>query len=314
MNAAATAPVSPVSPVTSEVTEAAVVVAVEVVAVTLAPPAPDPRDGAPLRSGTVEVEVLEVLKGRVDAAAGDRVEVPVQLRSRADLWADAAPGQRYVAFCDGGSHDPAVLLAAGRCRQLASGDVVDDVRAVRAAQRRHPTTDRLLTEAWERRATAGEVWARYVWSASREALRTSPARLDRLLATAEDAGTRLDAQRAYLVAAYEDVTVTGAFPDAARARLVRAMLRSALDPQLRDLRSTLLGTWAPNLVAAPLPVPLTPDDVFGPPGAPDGPGAGDAEPHPRGSALREAVAAELADPRDPATSSDALLAWLQGRP
>jgi len=311
---AATVPTGPASPVTSEVTEAAVVVAVEVVAVRLGPPEPDPRDGAPLRLGTVEVEVMEVLKGRVDASAGDRVDVPVAIRSGADLWADAAPGRRYVAFCDAGPHDPAVLLAAGRCRQLAGGDVVDDVRAVRAAQRRHPTTDRLLAEAWERRAGAGEVWARYVWSAAREALRTHAGRLDRLLATAEDPATRFDAQRAYLVAAYEDMTVTGQFPAPARARLVRAMLRSALDPRLRDLRPTLLGTWAPNLVGAPLPLPLTPDDVFGPQGAADGPGAGDAEPAPRGAALRDAVAAELADPRDPATTSPALLAWLQGRP
>lgn len=303
------------SPVVSEVAQAAVVVAVDLVALDLAEAAGGPGGQPPVRTGNAEVEVVEVLKGRVAAAAGDRVTVPVEVRVNADLWGTARAGERYVAFCDAASTDLRVLLTPAHCHRLAPDafrvgapppGVLEDVRLVRSAQRRHLTADRLIGEAAARRASAGPTYARYVWSATRTALRIGPARFDRIMTLAEDPATRREAQEAYLTAAYEDLTMTGAFDDGHRARLVRAMLRSSLDPRLADLRGQLLGVQVPNLVTAALPAPLTPAQVFD--AAP-----GDTEPEPHGEALRAAVLAELEDPRDPATTSPALVAWLTGR-
>jgi hypothetical protein len=306
------------TPVPCEVLRAAVVVALDVVTVTLGEPVQDQGVGPGLRSGSIELTVVEVVKGRVSASAGDHVTVAVAVRSNADLWGMARAGDRYVAYCDGGSTDLAVLLTPDHCSELADdrdGSVLDDVRLVRALQRRHLTADRLLGEAELRRATAGPSFARYVWVAAREALRTRERTFERLMAVAEDPDTRVDAQEAYLLAAYEDLTFTGAFAVSARVRLVRAMVRSALDPRLGDLRSRLLGVYVPNLVRAPLPEPLRPDEVFGPgaaarPGTPAEAAETDSPTEAPAADLLPALREELEDPRDPATISPALLAWL----
>ena len=282
------------APVTSEVLAAAVIVVVEVVSADLGP---DVRAGSTTRHGPIEVEVEEVLKGRITAAPGERLGIEVDVRADVGIWSarTARAGLRLVAFCDGGSTDLRVLLESDLRALVAADDVLDDVRRVRSVQGRHLTADKLLLEAEQEREVAGATFARYVWVAAREALRTSAERFDRLMRVAEDDRTRVDAQEAYLLAAYEDITFTGEFPTAHRARLVRAMVASALDPRLGELRGLLLGTYVPNLVSAALPDPLAPDDVFG-----------DAA----GAALRAAVVTELDDPRDPATTSPALSAWL----
>ncbi|GAA1733614.1 hypothetical protein GCM10009809_31240 [Isoptericola hypogeus] len=287
------------SPVTSVVLTAPVILVVDVAEVRVGSPAPDPADGRPVRTGAVRVEVVEVLKGAVAAEPGARVDVPVVLRSAADPWGTAAAGERLVAFCDGVSRDPAELLAAEHCLALvpdAPAAVADDVRLALSLVARHLLSDELLAEAGRVRADAGRDAAQVVYVLVREAVRTDPDRFDRLLAVAADPGTRVEAQEAYLVAAYEDATFTGAFSTRQRAALVRAMLSSALDPRLGDLRERLLGVYVPNLVRAPQPAPPAPGDVFGPEHA----------------GLRAAVAAELADPRDPATTSPELAAWLAG--
>lgn len=294
------------TPVVSELLAAAVVVVVGVVAADLAP---GQLTASGQSHGTVEVEVEEVVKGRLAVGTGDRVVVPVTVQREIGLWSarTARPGVRLVAFCDGTSTDLRALLTSEHCMRLALADsALDDVHLARSVQRRSPTADRLLHEAEQRRATAGGVFARYLWVAAREALRTSADRFDRLMRVAEDRGTRVEAQEAYLVSAYEDLTFTGEFPDTHRARLARAMLRSALDPRLGELRGILLGTYLPNVLTAPLPAPLVPDDVFA--AGPDLPAGAD------GAALRDQLRAELDDRRDPATTSPALVAWLDALP
>ncbi|GAA3816148.1 hypothetical protein [Cellulomonas soli] len=293
--------------VVSELLAAAVVVAVDVCAVDLAPGAggvPGSAPGLAVGTGTIEVELVEVVKGRVHAAPGEHVRVPVSVTSNADLWASVHVGDRLVAFTGGGSTDLAVLLTPEHCTSLrpagagSAGEdppgVLADVRLARAVQRRSPTVDRLLAEAHRRRGEGGAVFARYVWVAVRDAVRADAARFDMLMGTAEDPGTRLDAQQVYLVAAFEDMTFGADFPADRRARLVRAMLRVALDPRVGEWRAALLGTYVPALVRAPLPTALVASDVFSPATAD----------------LRDAVRTELGDPRDPATDSSTVLAWL----
>lgn len=292
--------------VVSELLAAAVVVAVDVRAVDLAPDAggvPGSAPGLAVGTGTIDVELVEVVKGRVHAAPGEHVRVPVAVTSNADLWASVHVGDRLVAFTGGGSTDLAVLLTPEHCTSLrpagggpggSAGGVLADVRLARAVQRRSPTVDRLLAEAHRRRGEGGAVFARYVWVAVRDAVRADAARFDMLMGTAEDPGTRLDAQQVYLVAAFEDMTFGADFPADRRARLVRAMLRVALDPRVGEWRAALLGTYVPTLVRAPLPTALVASDVFSPATAD----------------LRDAVRTELGDPRDPATDSPGLLAWL----
>jgi hypothetical protein len=301
--------------VTSEIFTAALVVQVVVERADLGDPVVEPGTGLLRREGVVAVRLADVLKGRLAESVGDLVEVPVVVR-RADglrmrdtygLWSllPLDPGTRLVAFCDGRTRSLAAALTDEHCDRLTlSGPVLGDLRLALDLQRRHLPADRLLREAERHRGTGGALFARYVWVAAREALRASPERFDRLMTLAEHPGTRVEAQEAYLLSAYEDLTFTGEFPAAHRARLVRAMLRTALDPRVGELRGLLLQTYVPNLVTAPLPEPLSPGAVFDAT-APDP----DAT-NPDATTLRDRVQAELADPRDPVTTSPRLTAWL----
>jgi hypothetical protein len=299
--------------VTSEVYDSALIVHILIETVDLGDPRPEPGTTWLRREGTVGVRLADVLKGSVSESVGDVVEVPAVVRvvdgfRMRDVWGlwsllPLDPGASLVAFCDGTTSSLAQALTDEHCQLLTpAGPVLGDLRLARGLQRRHPTADMLLTEAERQRAEAGALFARYVWVSARTALRASLVRFDRLMAVAEDAGTRLAAQEAYLVAVYEDVTFTGEFTDGHRARLARAMMRSALDPRLGELRSRLLKTYLPNLVTAPLPNPLPPEAVF-PSEVSDAQGE-------EAAALRDAVLTELNDPRDPATTSPALRAWL----
>jgi hypothetical protein len=53
------------------------------------------------------------------------------------------------------------------------------------------------------------------------------------------------------------------WPRAQRARLVRAMFRTALDPGGSTLYDQLMGTYIPNLVGTEVPDRLSPAEVFG---------------------------------------------------
>ena len=296
--------------VTSEVLEAATIVQVVVDDAALGEWEPEPGTGFQRRTGTVTVRLADVLKGRITEPVGTSVTVDVVLRGTGSarlgdvegVWSHVPTdaGARLVAFCDAGARSLALALTEEHCQRLiVSGPVLADLRLAIGLQRRSPTADRLLAEAERQRAAGGAVFARYVWVAAREALRASLDRFDRLMAVAEDPATRVEAQETYLVSAYEDITFTRAYPSEHRARLTRAMLASTLDPRLGELRSTLLGVYVPNLIATAGPGPLTADEVLGsePAAAPD---------------LRDVLRAELDDPRDPATTSLAVRAWLDG--
>jgi len=306
--------------VTSEVLDAATIVQVVVDDAALGAWTAEPGTGSERRTGTVTVRLADVLKGRITEPVGTSVTIDVVLRRTGGArlgdvegaWSHVPtdPGARLVAFCDAGTRTLAVALTEEHCQRLiVSGPVLADLRLAIALQRRSPTADRLLAEAERQRGDGGAVFARYVWVAAREALRASLDRFDRLMTVAEDPATRVEAQETYLVSAYEDITFTAAYPAEHRARLARAMLASTLDPRLGELRATLLGVYVPNLLATAGPGPLTADDVFGAaPGRASAAGAV-AEPAPD---LRDALRVELDDPRDPATTSPALLAWLDG--
>lgn len=290
--------------VTSELLEAGLIVALEVIDVGLSGPLSDGSEV--VRSGTVTLRVREVVLGRSLPAAGETVELPIEVRRSAGsrrpggwfgIWSSVPlePGQVLVAFCDGESADLTEALTDEHCTQLvADRAVLEDVRLARSVQRRSPTVDRLLQTAWRLRGEAGPVFARYVWVSVRDAVLADQARFTRLMTIATDSQTRSDAEEQYLVAAYEDITFTAAFPDQRRSALAKAMATAGLDPGLGEPRQLLLGTYLPNLVNAPVPEPLDPAAVF----------ADD-------KTLRDALVNEVTDPSDPATSSPQLSAWLR---
>lgn len=276
----------------------------------------EPGSGLLVSRGTVSVRLAEVLKGRIDDKPGEVVDVAVAVRrsqqsrpsDRQGMWSQVPvdEGARLVAFADAGTRGLGALLTDAHLLQLTtSGPVIGDVRTAVAWQRRHLTVDRVLALADDAAATTGAVLARWVWVATRAATAGSPERFARLMAVAEDLRTRIDGQEAYLTSAYEDLTFSEAFGPQQRARLVQALTRTALDPRVGELRATVIGVWLPNLVRSAVPEPIGPDEAFSPGG---GSASGGQDP----AALRDALRAELADPRDPVTTSATLLAWLDG--
>lgn len=259
--------------------------------------------GIEQHTGTVTVRLADVLRGTLAETPGDVVAVPAVQRRHTGRrpvgglgpWAAAPtdPGAALVAFADGAATTLPAALDEEHCRRIAlSGPLVADLRL--ATGLLGATAENLLAAAETHRGDAGALFATFVWVAAREALRDSLDRFDRLMTVAEDPSTRVEAQEAYLVAAHEDMTFTGTFSAAHRARLARAMLRSALDPRLGTRRRHLLSTYLPTLVGLEAEETLPVADVLG------------EDPE-----LREQVRDELDDPRDPVTTSPALRAWLR---
>ncbi|MBZ2199658.1 hypothetical protein [Occultella gossypii] len=325
--------------VTSEILDASTIVQVVIDEADLGPW----RDGAPgrqVRSVTLAVRLADVLRGSLTEAPRSVVTLEVHQERLASgrpvgsvgLWSRVPVdvGARLLAFSRVGGDLADALAEEHLLRLEASGPVLADLRLALSLQREHPTADALLEQAERHHRDAGGLFARYVWTVAREALRTSIDRFDRLMRVAEHPETDVRAQRAYLVNAYLDMTQSAEFDTAHRARLARAMLRAALDPHLGALRSHLLQVFVPNLVRAPVPEPLTPADVFA--GAGPGDSAVSIQPEGAGAAgtdttaadatavdvttadgagLRAAVLAAL-DDVDPATTSPALRDWLTG--
>ena len=262
------------TPVISEVVAAALIIHLQVEEEHFGPWQPDPDSGLLRRHGTLRIRVVEVLKGRLDVAAGESRELQVVERGTGSarvqdyygLWAEVstAPASELVGFCDGATTDLAGQLTEEHCDQLVpAATVLDDLHLALGLQARHLTTAALLAEAGRLRAEGGPLFARWIWVTLRDALVASPERFGELMRIAEDPATRTDAQDAYLRAAYEDATVTMEHSREQRARLARAMLRAALDPANEPLRDPLVGTFIPNLVGAEVPEPLAAAEVFG---------------------------------------------------
>lgn len=259
--------------VTSEVLESALIVHIEVVSEVLGEwRATD--GGRTERDDKIGVRLRQVLKGSLDTAEGDVVELEViewgtgggPLLDYYGIWAhvDTAPGTELVGFCDGASKDLRVALTDEHCDELVPAEtVLPDLRLVLDFESRTLTPDALLLEAGRRQGDGGALFARYIWARLRDAVVGSPDRFNVLMQIAEDPRTRTEAQETYLLAAYEDATFTEELAASQRARLARSMFRAALDPGSRELREPLLGTFIPNLVEAEAPEKLSVGDVFG---------------------------------------------------
>lgn len=262
------------TPVESEILRARQIVHARIASERMNPWQPEEDTGLFRRTGTLQVEVLEVLKGQVAAAPGDTVEVDITERGTGSprvmdyygIWAEVStsPGTELVAFCDGSSGDLQAVLTDEHCEHLMSAEsALEDVRLAMRLEKRRLTTDEVLAEAARVRSTSGELFARYVWARTRNAVVGSTDRFDALLRIAEDPGTRTAARETYLTAAYEDATFTEEAGTQQRARLARSMFRAALDPGTGELRDVLLTAFIPNLVEVGTPERMTAGLVFG---------------------------------------------------
>ena len=259
--------------VSSEIVDAGLIVHIRVISEQLGQW--EPEDGGMLRrSGRLAVEVVEILKGRLSAAAGDTVELDIVERGSASgrvtdyygIWAhiSTTPGTELVAFCDGASDDLRVALTEEHCDELVPAEtVLPDLHLALSLEAEGLTPDALLAEAARHQNEGGALFARYIWARIRDAVVRSADRFNALMQIAEDPRTRPEARETYLLSAYEDATFTEELPIAQRARLARSMFRTALDPDVGDLREELVDTFIPNLVEAEAPEPLSASEVFG---------------------------------------------------
>jgi hypothetical protein len=259
--------------------------------------------GWPERDDAIGVRLLQVLRGSLDTAEGDVVALEVIKRGTYDglvldyygIWTHVSttPGTELVAFCDGASRDLRVALTDEHCDKLVPAEtMLAELRLALSLEAKGLTPDALLLEAARNQTDVGELFARYIWARTRDAVVGSADRFKALMQIAEDPRTHTEARETYLLAAYEDATFTEELPSVQRARLARSMFRTALDPGSGALRQRLLDTFIPNLVEAEAPEPLSTSDVFG--NQPD---------------LAERVLGDVADPNTSAYS-DKLQSWL----
>jgi hypothetical protein len=257
------------SPVTSEILRSGLIVHFAIDGAELGDWQPEPDSALRRRTGKLRLRVLKVLKGRLTP---DTAELTIVQRGTGTsrvmdyygLWShvDVTPGTELLAFCDNQT-DLATALTEEHCELLVDpAGPLPDVELALRVETQQLQADGLLIEAARVRAEGGAVFARYIWDRVRNAVVGSPTRFDALMRIAEDPVTRTDAQEVYLQAAYEDATFTESLDAAQRARLARAMFRTALDPAEGELRDQLLTTYLPNLVQAPVPDPLSNTEVF----------------------------------------------------
>jgi len=261
------------TPVVSEILQAGLIVHVRIAAEDLS--SWEAEDvGYQRRGGTLTVQVVDVLKGRLDVASGATVDLEISERGSASglvfdfygIWAHVptVPGTELVAFCDGTGTDLAEQLTDEHCEQLVeAATVLEDLHLALGLDTQRLTADQLIEEASRLRARGGALFARYVWVSVRNAVVESADRFAALMRIAEDPQTTTAAQDAYLMAAYEDATFTESWPAELRERLARAMFRAALDPATPELREPVLGTLIPNLIEAAVPERLSAHEVFG---------------------------------------------------
>jgi hypothetical protein len=129
--------------------------------------------GISQRRVQLQLDLAEVLKGRLNAAAGSKFSLEVVQKGVSPfvqmdymgLWshADTDAGVRYLIVAKGSSQSPADLMQEGPIERLFPAALAADVRAAAAAeQTRDPL--RLLQFAGGQSAKLDELFGRYVWA------------------------------------------------------------------------------------------------------------------------------------------------------
>lgn len=230
-------------------------------------------DGRSRRSGRLTLRIETIYKGSSAQQADDPFVVQIEQRANPDggvkgyygLWSNAptATGTRLIAFAEGAGSTMSETLSDDHCQRLArSGGIEDGVRLAMSLETGNASGPEILTQAGAAKGQTGAVFARFVWVRTHDWVAASLDAFNQLMMIAEDPETRLESRESYLIAAYEDATLTEGFFAEHEVRLARAMFRTALDPTVGELRTHLLGTYLPNLVGVETAERLTRHAVF----------------------------------------------------
>ncbi len=254
-----------------------------------------------LRTVALDLAVEEVLKGEV---APRQVTIQVEQR-RADavmedlgIWFGVAlePGLRFVALSASPSRDPVEVLREGPCDRLLT-DPVDIAQAKQALEleTRDPPIGDVLRDAWEKRAQAGPIFARWLWDrAQPEAMRSANA-FARVADLVADDKTEESGRETLANLAYQRVQETQPPAPEHRAILARALVRVLGVPKAAGFHSNAEGVLLRNLL-----------------------GLDRGQGHPPASVVfaRHAdewkAALKVVRARPAGVSRDRLLAWLEG--
>jgi len=145
------------TPVVSEILQAGLIVHVRIAAEDLS--SWEAEDvGYQRRGGTLTVQVVDVLKGRLDVASGATVDLEINERGSASglvfdfygIWAHVptVPGTELVAFCDGTGTDLAEQLTDEHCEQLVeAATVLEDLHLALGLDTQRLTADQLIEES-----------------------------------------------------------------------------------------------------------------------------------------------------------------------
>lgn len=226
------------------------------------------------RRARLRLQLVEILKGRVDLAPGQTFDLEVNQYRTDDLgdymglWSHApvTQGTELVAFIEGAATGPHEMLTDEHCRILVEArQVLDDTRAAIVIDNRKPDPNTILTAASNSVERFGAVFARYVWAKIKDSVMSSQSMLDSYLRLVENPKTRIEARDAYLTALYEDLGMMSRPPRESEIKLAQSMCRLLLLPEAEALQPTIAGVLLPNLVRADAKKPkYTAAEILGP--------------------------------------------------
>jgi hypothetical protein len=233
------------------------------------------ESGMLVRSVTLEVELLRVLKGEVEQSPGERFTLPVTQYSSGSPRNPSAPGvwsnvpldegTELLAFCKNrASRQLTELLQETSCLEvIAAHEEVDDVELALEAERQNLSPAALLAMAEPHASKLGYIFTRYLWTKVARPAAEDPATFDALMNFIELPQLSLITRWSLLSSVNSAITLLSPPPLPQYYRLVISLFRLIAVAGDPTVTANIIQVFLPNLLGIHSGLPLRKaQDVF----------------------------------------------------
>ena len=217
------------------------------------------------------VRVVEILKGKVSK---DFAEIAVEQNAPAiprtfavpGVWSgkELNPGCRILVFSQSDSDNPAELLKEPAAREiLAPEETLADVRFSLEAENGGWPPEKVASEAKERLANPGTVFALYLYSRLEETCFDHPAAFETIMDYLESPELSTRFKGLLLSKTYSKLSLSDPAPTPFVRVLVHATFRILAQAEASSLEQQMIGVYLPNLLGIEgAGTKKQPEDIF----------------------------------------------------
>ena len=226
--------------------------------------------GLKVRTVDMTVEVVEILRGKLDSAIAGPVQISIaqsdyagelMMQPRPGPWpsGDLVPGTTLVVFAQSDDARIDRLLGAPACTQVMPAQpVLIGLRIAAQAEAGNLPLARTLALAIPETSLLDPAFAEFLWGKYGGAAMASQPEFDLLADFAERKGLDATTRQTLLKGGYDLVRLSGDSTPGRAQRLALAMCRVLLLGEAADLRENLIGTYLPNLLGITSTLPRQP--------------------------------------------------------